>query len=170
MVASHNDNLVSHLPSLSPSSCPEACEPTTFTLRDISYLRYEVSPYMPESQPNSTELAFELVNEANGISTGCACQNVMSHGQWADDSHHWYACIDRSITVGNQQYSVRTSALVSWDDWQLAINQTWVCDDGAMVSQVSALTLAPNCTENRTASQYIKECTAPDIQVTATTQ
>lgn len=36
------------------------------------------------------------------------------------------------------------------------------------VSQFSALTLAPTCTENKTAFQYIKECTVPDLIVAAT--
>ncbi|KAI3324448.1 hypothetical protein HD806DRAFT_534750 [Xylariaceae sp. AK1471] len=143
--------------------------PPSFTLRQIAYLQYETSPYTPTSQPNTTQLVFEVLNSIDDIpvSTGCACQNV----NWADDSNHWYSCLDREIVgeEGSKEYSVKTSVLVeNWEDWRVKINQTWVCEERISRSQVSSLTLTPTCTENKIGSQYIKECTAPDVVVSAT--
>ncbi|KAI1276987.1 hypothetical protein F5Y07DRAFT_118994 [Xylaria sp. FL0933] len=189
-----NINLIPSIPSLplssrsqSPSSCPDPSTPKSFTLRQITYLRYETSPYMPSPQPNTTQLVFELENEVTGVTTGCACQNVMSaDGSWADDSGYWYACQDGSIPIsiptsttdgegsgdsrGEQTAAVvvKTSARIDWDEWRIAVNQTWECDESETISQFSSLTLTPTCTETRTGFQYIKECTAPDVVVSAT--
>ncbi|KAI1309212.1 hypothetical protein F5Y03DRAFT_74861 [Xylaria venustula] len=124
-------------PSSSPSTCPDPNTAKSFAIRQIAYLRYETSPYTASPQPNTTQLVFEVDNEDTGISTGCACQDVMSSdGDWADDSHIWYACVDRTITVtddgGNgseTQYPVKTSVRVEWDDWRLTVNQTWTCEE-----------------------------------------
>ncbi|KAI1499908.1 hypothetical protein F5X99DRAFT_262831 [Biscogniauxia marginata] len=151
-------------------SCTEASAPTTFTLKDITYLRYEASQNPSEAPPNSTVLAFEVVNQANEVSTGCSCQNVMVDGHWADDSEYWYACLDRSITIDGQDFTVKTNAQISWDAWLLAVNQTWACDEQATVRQISTTTLAPTCSETTTGPQYVKECTAPDVEVAATSQ
>ncbi|KAI1353898.1 hypothetical protein F5Y01DRAFT_44006 [Xylaria sp. FL0043] len=112
-------------------------------------------------------------------------------GTWADDSEYWYACQDESIPISipttipiptsttngeggddEQQTTaavvVKTSARVDWDGWRIAVNQTWECEESETISQFSSLTLTPTCTENRTGFQYIKECTAPDVVVSAT--
>ncbi|KAI1131140.1 hypothetical protein F5Y10DRAFT_234321 [Nemania abortiva] len=159
-----------HTIALPPSSqsCPS---PSSFTLRSITYLRYEVSPPFSSPQPNTTQLVFELENGASGVSTGCSVQNVMAaDGQWADDSGIWHACVDRSITIGDRSYPVKTSAHFDWDAWRLSVNQTWACDESVTITQSFASTLAPTCTENKTGSQYIKECTVPDIVITATSE
>ncbi|KAI1494923.1 hypothetical protein F5X96DRAFT_420610 [Biscogniauxia mediterranea] len=153
-----------------PSSCTEVSTSTTFGLSDITYLRYEVSQNPGDAPPNSTVLAFEVVNRANEVSTGCSCQNVMVDGHWADDSAYWYACLDRSISIGGQEFTVKTNARVSWDAWVLAVNQTWACDEQATVRQISTTTLAPTCSETVSGPQYVKECTAPDMEVAATIQ
>ncbi|KAI0811807.1 hypothetical protein GGR55DRAFT_89000 [Xylaria sp. FL0064] len=174
--SSRNINLIPPILSSPPTSCPDPNTPKSFTLRQITYLRYETSPYTPSPQPNTTQLVFELENEVTGVTTGCACQNVMSFdGTWADDSEYWYACQDESIPIGTDGEGgeqtavvVKTSARVDWDGWRIAVNQTWECDESETISQFSSLTLTPTCTENRTGSQYIKECTAPDVVVSAT--
>ncbi|KAI3328759.1 hypothetical protein F4824DRAFT_390608 [Ustulina deusta] len=136
----HNINLVPRIPPLppslspSPSPSPQPCsDPNaakSFAFRSIYYLRYEASPSAASSpQPNTTQLVFELDNASTGVSTGCACQNVMSAGAWADDSRTWYACVDRVLTVGGAQHPVKTSALVDWDRWRLTVNQTWACEE-----------------------------------------
>ncbi|KAI0026257.1 hypothetical protein F4780DRAFT_719148 [Xylariomycetidae sp. FL0641] len=152
------------------AACAGTLEPTTFFLRDITYIRYEASPYTGESPPNGTTLAFEVVNKANGISTGCAVQNVMSQGQWKDDSVTWQSCLDRPLTIGGSQFTVKTSAQFSWNTWQLTINQTWNCDERTTSRRISRLALEPACTESKTPYQYVKECTAPDIEAAATPQ
>ncbi|KAI1633524.1 hypothetical protein F4809DRAFT_622904 [Biscogniauxia mediterranea] len=116
-----------------PSSCTEVSTSTTFGLSDITYLRYEVSQNPGDAPPNSTVLAFEVVNRANEVSTGCSCQNVMVDGHWADDSAYWYACLDRSISIGGQEFTVKTNARISWDAWVLAVNQTWACDEQCVI-------------------------------------
>ncbi|KAI0105007.1 hypothetical protein GGR51DRAFT_200965 [Nemania sp. FL0031] len=157
------------IPLPQPQSCPSHETPQSFTLSSITYLRYEVSPPFSSPQPNTTQLVFELASSGPGISTGCAVQNVMAaDGHWADDSSVWQACVERSITVGGRSYPVKTSAHFDWDAWRLSVNQTWACDESVTISQFSALTLAPSCTENKTGSQYIKECTAPDVVISAT--
>ncbi|KAI0428435.1 hypothetical protein F5Y09DRAFT_286990 [Xylaria sp. FL1042] len=125
--SSRNLNLVPP----TPSSCPDPDTPKAFTLRQITYLRYETSPYTFSPQPNTTQLVFELENETTGVTTGCACQNVMrSDGTWADDSEFWYACVDKTLPVsGVQTVVVKTSAHVDWDDWRLSVNQTWRCEE-----------------------------------------
>jgi hypothetical protein len=132
-------------PSPSPQSTqsqpsqppPQQCHdtnpnsPHSFTLRQIAYLQYETSPYTPTPQPNTTQLVFEVVNAIDDVpvSTGCACQNV----NWADDSDHWYACLDREVGGrggGEPKYPVKTSVLVEdWEDWRVRIIQTWACDE-----------------------------------------
>ncbi|CAJ2505843.1 Uu.00g132370.m01.CDS01 [Anthostomella pinea] len=72
--------------------------------------------------------ALVLVNQANGVSTGCACQTIMYQGHWADDSSYLHTCVDRSITVDDEEFTVKTSALISWDTWRQPISQTWACD------------------------------------------
>ncbi|KAI0856968.1 hypothetical protein F4860DRAFT_386741 [Xylaria cubensis] len=154
-------------PPSSTQTCPT--DPKSFSLSEITYLRYEVSPNVPTAQLNTTQLVFEITNLATEISTGCALQTIMSpSGDWLEDDATWYTCLERTITVNDKEYPVRTSARLDWDEWRLAVNQTWVCEESVTISQFSALTLTPTCTENKTASQYIKECTAPDVVVTAT--
>ncbi|KAI0534473.1 hypothetical protein GGR58DRAFT_60118 [Xylaria digitata] len=136
LIPSATPNLLPQVPPLPPSISPTASQqscldpdiPYSFAFSSIAYLRYEVSLTSASPQPNTTQLVFELENENTGISTGCALQNVMNGGDWADDSHRWYPCVDRVITVGGTQYPVRTSAHVRWDDWRVTVNQTWVCD------------------------------------------
>ncbi|KAI0968098.1 hypothetical protein F4678DRAFT_202234 [Xylaria arbuscula] len=164
--------------NLAASACPDPNTAKSFAIRQIAYLRYETSPYTFSPQLNTTQLVFEVDNENTGVSTGCACQNVMSSdGDWADDSHVWYACVDRTITVANgggggdgseTEYPVKTSVRVDWDDWRLTVNQTWRCEESVNISQFSIFTLTPTCTENISGLQYIKECTAPDLVVPAT--
>lgn len=105
-----------------------------------------------------------------------------SDGEWADQGGRiWYACLDRTIEPdfggsnssddeddGEASYPVRTSARVDWDAWRVTVNQTWGCDESVTTSQFSVLTLEPTCTENKSGFQYIKECTAPDLTVSAT--
>ncbi|TRX91651.1 hypothetical protein FHL15_007433 [Xylaria flabelliformis] len=148
-------------PLLSTQTCPTS--PKSFSLSEITYLRYEVSQNVPTAPPNTTQLVFEITNTATEISTGCALQTIMSpSGDWIEDDAIWYTCLERTIVVDDKEYPVRTSARLDWDEWRLAVNQT------VTVSQFSTLTLTPTCTENKTASQYIKECSAPDVVVTAT--
>ncbi|KAI1758464.1 hypothetical protein F4782DRAFT_27305 [Xylaria castorea] len=153
-------------------TCPSPTGPKSFfSLSEITYLRYEVAQNAPTAPPNTTQLVFEITNTATGISTGCALQTIMGPGgDWIDDDDEetWYTCLERTITVDDKEYPVTTSARFDWDEWRLTVNQTWVCDESVTISQFSVLTLAPTCTENKTASQYIKECTAPDVVVAAT--
>ncbi|KAI8947587.1 hypothetical protein F4801DRAFT_497296 [Xylaria longipes] len=153
---------------LPSQSCPPPSSPKSFSLREITYLRYEASQYTSPTPLNTTQLAFEITNTATEISTGCALQTVMAQGDWVNDSEYWYTCLERTLTVDDREYPVTTSARLDWDQWRLTVNQTWVCQESVTISQFSALTLAPTCTENRTSAQYIKECSAPDIVVDAT--
>ncbi|KAI0466511.1 hypothetical protein F4859DRAFT_518969 [Xylaria cf. heliscus] len=154
-------------PSPSPQTCPTNSTPLTFTLTSITYQHLETSPNTPTAAPNTTQLVFELSNPTTGISTGCALQSVpRSDGAWP--SGETTTCLERSITVDGKSYPVATTARVDWDAWWLAVNQTWVCEESVTISQFSALTLVPNCTEYNTGTQYIKECTAPDTIVAAT--
>ncbi|KAI0441383.1 hypothetical protein F4803DRAFT_419514 [Xylaria telfairii] len=110
-------------PQVSAQSCPP---PTTFTLSEITYLRYEVSANVPTAPVNTTQLVFAITNAATGISTGCALQSVpRSDGAWP--SGQATTCLERTITVGGKDYPVQTSARVDWDAWRLTVNQTWVC-------------------------------------------
>ncbi|KAI1171121.1 hypothetical protein F4777DRAFT_71631 [Nemania sp. FL0916] len=164
------------LPGLVPGPlCLEAGTPLSFSLSEFAYLRYEVSASLPPTgAPNTTQLVFALENAVIGVVTGCALQNVMlgdGSGEWVDDSETWYACVDRTVVDpggSGIEWPVKTSARIDWAEWRLAINQTWGCDESVSISQFSALTLEPTCTENKTGSQYIMECTAPDIIVSAT--
>ncbi|KAI1370621.1 hypothetical protein F4677DRAFT_348997 [Hypoxylon crocopeplum] len=152
------------------SSCADISAPTTFSLKQVSYLKFETYPGAYDEPPNSTQLAFEVVNQANGVSTGCSLQVVGWGGNWGDDSKVWHECIDRSLEVGGKEYPVKTSAHFVWDDWVLTVNQTWACDDKTTVRHISTATLEPDCTEDKTPFQYINSCTAPDAEVAATLQ
>ncbi|KAI0450246.1 hypothetical protein F5B21DRAFT_491749 [Xylaria acuta] len=124
---------------LSAQTCPSRTTPKSFSLSGITYLRYETSQYTSPAPPNTTQLVFEITNPATGISTGCALQTVMSpSGDWIDDDESWwYTCLERTITIddddddddGKKKYPVRTSARFDWDEWRLAVNQTWVCEE-----------------------------------------
>ncbi|KAI1102706.1 hypothetical protein F4804DRAFT_255232 [Jackrogersella minutella] len=151
------------------SSCVDLSKPTTFSLKQISYVKIEQYPSMA-TVPNSTQLAFEVVNNANGISTGCSPQNVEVGGQWGDDSNYWYKCIDRSLVVSGDEHALSTSAHIIWDEWKLSVNQSWDCGSEIVVRHISTTTLTPSCQETRSAYQYIKDCTAPDLEAPATTQ
>ncbi|KAI0405163.1 hypothetical protein F4802DRAFT_204182 [Xylaria palmicola] len=154
-------------PSASPSQqCPALDAPRSFALREITYLHYEVTPDAASPQPGTTQLVFEVTNRATGVSTGCACQTVVATTTAATTQ---CSCVDRTITggAGGDAYPVTTRARVDWDRWRLAVNQTWSCDGRRTINQSSTLTLVPTCTENRTGSQYIKECTALDVVVAA---
>lgn len=108
-------------------SCADVSKPSTFSLKGVTYLRYEVSPYQMDAMPNLTQLAFEVVNNANGVSIGCSAQNVENEGRWPDTSNYWYKCQDRSLKVGANEYPITTSARIVWDDWKLSVNQTVDC-------------------------------------------
>lgn len=108
-----------------PSSCADTYTPTTFTLKGVAYVKLLTWHFT--TVPNTTQLAFEVVNAANDISTGCSLQNVEINGQWGDDTKYWYSCADRSLTIDEEEYPVRTSAHIVWDDWNLTVNQTWDC-------------------------------------------
>lgn len=107
------------------SSCADTSTPTTFSVKGATYVK--VLTWHFTTTPNSTQLAFEVVNAANGISIPCSLQNVEINGQWGDDSNYWYSCSDRSLTVDEKEYPVRTNAHIIWDDWKLTVNQTWDC-------------------------------------------
>ncbi|XXG96250.1 hypothetical protein Hte_002531 [Hypoxylon texense] len=151
-----------------PSSCADTYTPTTFTVRGVAYVKSLTWHFT--TTPNSTQLAFEVVNAANGISTGCSLQNVEINGQWGDDTKYWYSCADRSLAIDENEYPVRTSAHIIWDDWKLTVNQTWDCGGGNAVTQISSVTLAPTCQEYQGDFQYVNDCTAPDLEAAATTQ
>ncbi|KAI1743008.1 hypothetical protein F4680DRAFT_390073 [Xylaria scruposa] len=115
-------------PVFSTQTCPTS--PKSFSLSEITYLRYEVSANTPTAPPNTTQLVFEITNLATAISTGCALQIVMSpSGDWLEDDAAWHACLERTIRVDDKDYPVRTSARLDWDEWRLAVNQTWVCEE-----------------------------------------
>ncbi|KAI0505756.1 hypothetical protein F5B22DRAFT_496164 [Xylaria bambusicola] len=163
---------VHQAPNLSPSQCPDPSAPNSFTFSSFAYLRYTTSdnPMPPAPQPNTTQLVFVLENASTGVSTGCAIQNMMDgDGNWADDSRVWYQCVDRAVTgADGVQRAVRTRAHVIWDEWRVAVNQTWACDDSTTVSQFAALTLTPTCSVTTTSWQNIKSCEAPDVVVSTT--
>ncbi|KAI0155276.1 hypothetical protein GGR57DRAFT_501867 [Xylariaceae sp. FL1272] len=166
----------------------QTCTLSPIILTSIYYLEYLTYPYLPSPSPNSTQLAFTLSYPDPDITTGCAAQRVQSHGVWGDDSDYWYACTDRyprsinttleakSKNKTNKKTSIATKAdtdpipqthvKVSWDTWTLTLNQTWQCELGIYETQLSTLALSPTCTETQSSAQYIKECTAPDIQFT----
>ncbi|KAI1407720.1 hypothetical protein F5Y13DRAFT_195068 [Hypoxylon sp. FL1857] len=120
--------------------------------------------------PNSTQLAFEVINNANGVSTGCSAQNVEVGGRWGDDSRYWYKCVGRSLEVDGNEYPLSTSLHVIWDEWKLSVNQSWECDGGIHVKHIATATLAPSCQETKSAFQYINNCEAPDLEAPATVQ
>ncbi|OTA85559.1 hypothetical protein M434DRAFT_163249 [Hypoxylon sp. CO27-5] len=151
------------------TSCADLFQPTTFSLKDITYLKVEEYPTMA-TVPNSTQLAFEVVNNANGVSTGCSAQNVEIGGRWGDDSKYWYKCIDRSLEVDGNEYPLNTSLHVVWDEWKLSVNQSWECDGGTHVKHIATATLTPSCQETRSAFQYINNCEAPDLEAPAMIQ
>ncbi|KAI1134233.1 hypothetical protein F5Y05DRAFT_240442 [Hypoxylon sp. FL0543] len=151
------------------SSCADLSQPTTFSLKDITYLKIEQYPTMA-TVPNSTEIAFEVVNNANGVSTGCSAQNVEIGGRWGDDSNYWYKCVDRSLEVDGNQYPLSTSLHIVWDQWKLSVNQSWECDSGSQVRHIATATLTPSCQETKSAFQYINNCDAPDVEAPATLQ
>ncbi|KAL7621795.1 hypothetical protein AAE478_007294 [Parahypoxylon ruwenzoriense] len=151
--------------------CADLSAPTAFSIKGLSYLKYEVYPSTGPTQPNSTQLAFVIVNQANGIPAGCSLQNVMVSGHYGDDSNYWYPCQDRILTTDDgHEYPIKTSAHVIWDAWKLTVNQTWTCDGDAVVRQISTLTVASTCTETKSAFQFMNECTAPDVNISATLQ
>ncbi|KAI0887709.1 uncharacterized protein GGS22DRAFT_88243 [Annulohypoxylon maeteangense] len=151
------------------SSCADISTPTTFSLSQISYIKIEQYPTMA-TVPNSTQLVFEVVNNANSISTGCSPQNVEVNGQWGNDSNYWYKCIDRNLEVNGDEVTLSTSAHVVWEQWQLSVNQSWSCGDESIVRHISTTTLKPSCQETSSAFQYINECTAPDLEAPAAFQ
>ncbi|KAI1211150.1 uncharacterized protein F4807DRAFT_458722 [Annulohypoxylon truncatum] len=177
------------------SSCDDIAAPTTFSLSQISYIKIEQYPTMA-TVPNSTQLVFTVVNNANGVSTGCSPQNVEVNGQWGDDSNYWYKCVDQSLEVNGDEVPLSTSAHIIWDQWQLSVNQSWSCGDQyvsslalpkngnckivdkmlspntyrSTVRHISTTTLKPSCQETSSAFQYINECTVPDLEATAAIQ
>ncbi|KAI2470177.1 hypothetical protein F4781DRAFT_430595 [Annulohypoxylon bovei var. microspora] len=151
------------------SSCDDLSTPTTFSLTQISYVKIEQYPSMA-TVPNSTQLVFEVVNNANGVSTGCSPQNVEVGGQWGDDSNYWYKCVDRSLEVNGNEFPLSTSVHIIWDQWNLSVNQSWNCGDQSVVRHISTTTLKPSCQETKSAFQYINECTAPDLEAPAAFQ
>ncbi|KAI6084178.1 hypothetical protein F4821DRAFT_262223 [Hypoxylon rubiginosum] len=150
------------------SSCADTSTPTTFSVKGATYVK--VLTWHFTTTPNSTQLAFEVVNAANGISIPCSLQNVEINGQWGDDSNYWYSCSDRSLTVDEKEYPVRTNAHIIWDDWKLTVNQTWDCGGESAVRHISSATLAPTCQEFPGDFQYVSNCEAPDLEAAATTQ
>ncbi|KAI2778335.1 hypothetical protein F4815DRAFT_246603 [Daldinia loculata] len=151
-------------------SCTEAST-TTFSLKGAIYVRVETSPYAIDAFPNSTQLAFEVVNNANGVSTGCSLQNVEHDNVWPDLSNYWFKCSDRNYEVDGSEYPISTGANFLWDDsWKLRVNQTWNCDGRTVVRQVATATLTPDCKETSSPQQYIKNCDISDTEVPATNQ
>ncbi|KAI1451467.1 hypothetical protein F4805DRAFT_96594 [Annulohypoxylon moriforme] len=151
------------------SSCADISTPTTFSLSQISYIKIEQYPTMA-TVPNSTQLVFDVINNANGVSTGCSPQNVEVNGQWGNDSNYWYKCVDRSLEVNGDEVPLSTSVHIIWDQWQLSVNQSWICGDQSVVRHISTTTLKPSCQETSSAFQYINECTAPDLEAPAVFQ
>lgn len=114
------------------ATCPEQFPPTTFALASIQYIKIEYVLYTPDLHgPNSTQMAFEATNAANGVSTGCSFMRVMmANGEYPDDSKDWHPCLDRSLDVDGQEAAVATSARFDWNTWDLAVNQSWTCGNG----------------------------------------
>ncbi|KAI8957363.1 hypothetical protein F5Y11DRAFT_352637 [Daldinia sp. FL1419] len=145
-------------------SCTEAST-STFSIKDAIYVRVETSPYTPDAFPNTTQLAFEVINNANGVSTGCALQNVEQNNVWPDLSNYWFKCLDKSYEVDGSEYPLNTGANFLWDDsWKLRVNQTWNCDGRTVVRQVATATLRATCEETSSPQQYIKNCDIPDTE------
>ncbi|KAI0835021.1 hypothetical protein F5Y06DRAFT_142574 [Hypoxylon sp. FL0890] len=151
------------------SACADLSQPTTFLLKDITYQKLEQYPTMA-IVPNSTYLSLEVVNNANGISTGCSAQNVEIGGRWGDDSNYWYKCVDRSLELDGNEYPLTTGLHVIWNEWKLGVNQSWECNDGTHVKHIATATLTPSCQETKSAFQYINNCEAPDLEAPATLQ
>ncbi|KAI0168925.1 hypothetical protein GGR52DRAFT_592712 [Hypoxylon sp. FL1284] len=166
--AVHQDSPAPSVEMRQPSSCADTSAPSTFSLKDVIYVKQLTWHF--STLPNTTQMAFEVVNDANGVSTGCSLQNVEVDGRWADDSDYWYGCLDRSLTVDAREYPVRTSARIVWDEWRLTVNQTWDCGGESAVRHISEATLKPECDEYEGDFQYINDCTAPDMEAAATVQ
>ncbi|KAI1252303.1 hypothetical protein MGN70_006877 [Eutypa lata] len=116
-------------------------------------------------------MAFEMINEANSVSTGCSFMRVMmGDGQYPDDSKDWHPCLDRSMDIDGQEVVVATSARFDWNTWDLAVNQSWACGDGDPVQHIATALLEPECKETIGAFQYINECAAPETQIPAASQ
>ncbi|KAI2610315.1 uncharacterized protein GGS25DRAFT_488373 [Hypoxylon fragiforme] len=113
------------------SSCTSGSNPTTFTLQNMHYLQH-LTYYSPGAPTpiNSTQLVFDVLNNANGILTGCSLQDVMVGGVWGDVRDYWFQCGDQSIEADGREFPVRTSANFPFDDWTLRVNQTWDCGEG----------------------------------------
>ncbi|OTA52753.1 hypothetical protein K449DRAFT_427072 [Hypoxylon sp. EC38] len=167
--AGFGQELLSRTRARQLTSCADLSRPTTFSLKDITYLKVEEYPTMA-TVPNSTQLALEVVNNANGVSTGCSAQNVEIGGRWGDDSKYWYKCVDRSLEVDGNEYPLSTSLHVVWDEWKLSVNQSWECDGGTHVKHIATATLTPSCQETKSAFQYINNCEAPDLEAPAIIQ
>ncbi|KAI1801976.1 hypothetical protein F4811DRAFT_426993 [Daldinia bambusicola] len=151
-------------------SCTEASS-TTFSLKNAMYIRVETSPYAITPPPNATQLAFEVINNANGVSASCGLTNVEHDNMWPDLSNYWFHCSDRSYEVDGSEYPIYTSTNFLWDEsWKLRVNQTWNCDDQTIVKQVATATLKPTCQETSSPQQYIKNCNISDAEVPAMDQ
>ncbi|KAI0382328.1 hypothetical protein F5Y04DRAFT_280111 [Hypomontagnella monticulosa] len=99
---------------------------------------------------NSTQLVFNAVNNANGVSSGARLKTL-------------------STRVHGEEYPIKTNTRIIWDDWKLSVNQTVDCA-GTVVRHISTATLAPDCQETESATQYIENCQIPNLEVSATSQ
>ncbi|KAI2607896.1 hypothetical protein GGR54DRAFT_395192 [Hypoxylon sp. NC1633] len=152
------------------AACADISAPTTFSLKSIQYVKYVTYPGAYDVPPNSTQLAFDVINQANEVSTNCFLENVGFGNTWGDDSNYWYGCTDQSLDVGGEEYPVRTNAHIVWNEWRLVVNQTWACDQETTVMHIAAATLTPSCTEYNSPFQYTEGCSAPDTDVAAVVQ
>ncbi|KAI1387129.1 uncharacterized protein F4822DRAFT_274653 [Hypoxylon trugodes] len=149
-------------------SCAEISKPSTFTISNTQYIKVEgrdpIDPML-----NSTTIAFEVVNNANGVTVGCSRINVMHDGKYPDDSKYWSDCQDLSLEVDGTSYPLTTNANFLWNEWKLSVNQSWNCG-GATVRHISTVTLSPTCNETRSPYQYLNECSAPKVESPARSQ
>lgn len=112
------------------SRCADGFPPTTFFVHGVGYLKYETAPGSFDVPPNSSQIGFEVVNKANDVGTACSFVTAMVNGEYPNTNHLWHDCGNRSLDIDGEETPLRTSARFNWDTWDLAVNQSWMCDEG----------------------------------------
>jgi hypothetical protein len=113
-------------------SCSSASSTCSFVVHNVAYMMYQTLPGgFIDQTPDSITMSFDVTNSANGVNTACSFTVGKYNGQWTDRGTTWFTCGKRTI-VDDQgsKYVVQTNTRFNWDAWQLAVNQTWTCDEG----------------------------------------
>lgn len=111
--------------------CLATSSPCLFEISNIAYQKYEPFLGTIDQGMDTMTMAFSVANNGNDVETACSFINGKYLGQWTDNGTKWFPCGNRTLLdETGTKYIVRTSAQFQWDTWNLAINQTWACEDG----------------------------------------